>query len=128
MSPLDQQFEALLVKHQGVVREPLPSGAVIIKIPRFEIPEGWTKPEVCLRFIAPAGYPFSKPDCFWVDADLRLKSTGQMPQNSNHTPIPESSQTEPLLWFSWHTTTWNPNRDNLTTYVNVIRNRFLDLR
>lgn len=127
MNQVDLQFGSLLEKHPSALKAPLASGAVLITVPNFEIPGGWTKPEVLLRFLVPTGYPFSKPDCFWVDPDLRLQTTGQMPQNTNHSPIPENGP-EALLWFSWHTATWNPNRDSLVTYVNVIRNRFMDLR
>jgi hypothetical protein len=73
-----------------------------------------------IKFIAPVGYPLSRPDCFWADVDLRLTS-GSMPQNSANNPIPH--RVENHLWFSWHLASWNPNSDNLLTYLNVIKRR-----
>lgn len=66
-------------------------------------------------------YPFAQPDCFWADEDLRL-SSGGVPQNANlANPIPYLGQ--PMLWFSWHLQSWNAARDDLMTWLTVVRQR-----
>jgi hypothetical protein len=102
---------------------PLPDGSAIITVPNVALPPGWSKTTATIRFVAPVGYPHAKPDCFWADVDLRLQS-GAPPQATNTTPIPGTS--EARLWFSWHISHWDPNRDSLLTYINVIRQRFKD--
>lgn len=99
-------------------------GSAIIVIPNVAL-QGWSKPTTTIRFVAPVGYPHAKPDCFWADADLLTGSGGQ-PQASNMTPIPGTG--ELLRWFSWHIAQWNPNRDSLLTYFNVIKRRLQDPR
>jgi|SRR6185437_8650301 hypothetical protein len=102
-----------------------PDGSAVVTVPAVPLPQGWSKAAVTVKFVAPVGYPHAKPDCFWADADLTLLGGGQ-PQASNMTPIPGSAQ--PLRWFSWHISHWDPNRDSFFTYVNVIRERFKDCR
>ena len=125
MTPLEQQFSILNGKYENARIDMLPSGAALITIPEQKLPNGWSKSVSTLKFIAPAGYPFGSPDCFWADVDLRLEN-GSMPQASNISAPPEIS--EPLLWFSWHVQSWNANRDNLLSYVGVIMNRFFEAK
>lgn len=125
MTPIEQQFE--LVKNQVSTAElkRLPDGSFLVSIPEFALPDGWSKPSVHLKFVAPVGYPLARPDCFWTDADLRLASRN-MPQNTGATPIPHVGGQH--LWFSWHLSSWNPNSDSLLTYLNVIKRRLHDPR
>lgn len=95
------------------------SGGSLISIPGFSLPAGWSKEITEIRFLAPAGYPFAQPDCFWADSDLRL-ANGNLPQASNLQFAPDG---RPQVWFSWHVTQWNPNSDSLLTYIRVIKNR-----
>jgi hypothetical protein len=103
----------------------LKDGSFMVHIPVIELPPGWNNTQTSVYFQIPVGYPVSKPDCFWTDLDLRLKG-GAIPMNCapNH-PSPDGVQ---RLWFSWHTARWNPNSDNLLTYVHVILNRFKEAR
>jgi hypothetical protein len=121
----DQQFAVLKTYYPQAELRTLPSGAQLIVVPNFRLPPGWTQPQATIFFIAPLGYPLAKPDCFWTDRDLRL-AHGGMPQAANITAIPEINQLQ--LWFSWHTSHWNPNRDNLLTFVRVIEERFKKLQ
>jgi hypothetical protein len=123
MSPVDQQFEILKNYHPEASIIQLPNGSHVVSVPNISLPPGWTKCATAIKFIAPVGYPMARPDCFWADADLRLIN-GNLPQNANPNQMPPSQ--ELLLWFSWHLTTWNPNSDNLLTYVNVIKRRLCD--
>lgn len=120
MGLLDEQLSVLQIEYAGAEKHPLPDGSHVITVPGISLPEGWSTSNTTAKFLVLAAYPHAKPDCFWVDPSLRLKS-GAQPQNTNTQQIPGTSHT--WLWFSWHATQWNPNRDTLTTYVNVIRER-----
>lgn len=126
MTPIQQQFQILKDQYEGASLQPLPSGAFLITIPDYKIPEGWSHDKVKIKFIVPIGYPLAKPDCFWVDPQQLRLSGGAMPQNSNIQSIPEVNENH--LWFSWHIAKWNPNRDSLSSYIKVIEARLRELR
>ena len=123
MSPIEQQFEILKNYHPEASITQFPNGSYLVMVPNISLPTGWTKSSTAVKFIAPVGYPMARPDCFWADSDLRVIN-GNLPQNTNLSQIPLNQ--EVLLWFSWHLNTWNPNNDNLLTYVNVIKRRLHD--
>lgn len=127
MSLVEEQFEELKrwTGENGSELRALPDGSHMISVPNVKLPPGWSLASTTIRFIAPPAYPHAKPDCFWADANLTLRS-GAAPQASNLTPTPHGNQ--PLRWFSWHTTTWGPNRDTLITYFLVIKDRLKDPR
>lgn len=107
-------------QYRDADKDLLSDGSHVITVPGISLPEGWSAPNTTAKFVVLAAYPHAKPDCFWVDPSLRLKNNAQ-PQNTNIQQIPGTNHV--WLWFSWHATQWNPNRDTLTTYVNVIRER-----
>jgi hypothetical protein len=125
MNPIQFQFDVLKGYEPNASVQSLADGTHLISIANIALPSGWSKASTEVRFITPVGYPIARPDCFWADNDLRL-SNGNMPQNTGFNPIPNVSSTH--LWFSWHLATWNPNSDNLLTYLNVIRRRLHDPR
>jgi hypothetical protein len=125
MTITQEQIQELEQTFHGTSSSQLPDGSVVITVPNVELPAGWNSPTTTVRFVAPVGYPNSKPDCFWTDANLRLAS-GQIPQNTGPNPLPNHNGQ--LLWFSWHTQRWSPNFDSLLTYFRVVRNRFAELR
>jgi hypothetical protein len=104
-----------------VHQTPLPSGSVLITVDNVPLPPGWNREQTSIRFVAPTGYPFAQPDCFWADPGLAL-ANGLVPQSSNQQqPIPETNA--PGTWFSWHVQHWNPNRDGLLSFFRVIEQR-----
>lgn len=125
MTPVEQQFECLKVQFGTASIQSLPNGTFLVTIPDVALPAGWNNASTMVKFVVPVGYPLAKPDCFWVDASLRL-ANGASPQNTGPNPIPGSPG--PQLWFSWHVGPWSPSRDTLLTYVRVIQNRFKELR
>lgn len=125
MNPFEQQFAALKEEYPEATSVALKDGSRNVTIPGFKLPAGWSAPAVTLRFIVPIGYPISRPDCFWCDKGLTL-ATGRVPQNSGANGMP--GEPTPLLWLSWHVSRWSPNQDTLLTYVNVIKQRFRELR
>jgi hypothetical protein len=123
MTPLQEQFEILRNEEPGAECQRLGDGSYLIIVRGVELPDGWSKRIVEVRFIAPVGYPFGKPDCFWTDGDLRL-ANGTPPTNTNSNPIPHIGGG--YLWFSWHVSSWDSNVDSLLTYFYVIKRRLWD--
>jgi Prokaryotic E2 family E len=126
ISPItEKQFDRVRTRYPAAAISPLPSGSALVTIPAIALPQGWSAAETAIHFIVPIGYPGPAPDCFWADASLLL-ATRAAPQASNVQPIPESNIQ--ARWFSWHVVdaqnNWNPNRDDLMTYVAIILDRF----
>lgn len=119
---VDQQLEALRERFQGAETLRLSSGAYMVSVPNIPLPAGWSAPVTMVRFLIPAGYPFAALDCFWADDGLRLAG-GAIPQNAAPgNQIPETGHYG--LWFSWHLTgSWDPNRDTLSSWMNVCADR-----
>lgn len=101
-----------------------PDGAVWIEVPNVQLPDGWNMTHCTVSFLAPVGYPQARPDCFYADQGLRLASGG-MPTNANLQVAPDQ---QTRLWFSYHVSTWDANRDSLLTYLNVTKQRLREIR
>jgi hypothetical protein len=126
MNPTVENHLADLRKHwPQATAQPMSGDAVRIYVPGLHLPPGWNLAVVDVWIVAPNGYPFAPPDCFWTSPELRLASQ-QLPQATGLQPLPETAQS--ALWFSWHVQSWNPNRDSLTTFMNVVRRRFEQLQ
>ena len=128
MTPVQEQFEELKndERYKDAVLQGLPDGSFVVTIPNVVTGPKWSVPTTTVRFHVPVQYPTARPDCFWTDAALLLEG-GRVPQNTGENALPGGANV-PLRWFSWHVTHWSPNDDTLTTYLNVIRNRFADPR
>jgi hypothetical protein len=124
MAILDDHLNELSAALPDSSYERLPSGAVLVIVPNVRINQGWSHESVTIRFLAPVGYPHAKPDCFWSDPNLRLGNQAMPNATNTNNPIPEVPNQPGYLWFSWHVAQWNPNRDTLLTYLNVIKDRF----
>jgi hypothetical protein len=121
MGPLNVQFAEFQQKYPRATLQQLPDGSAVITIPDIPLNiQRWSKNSTAVHFVAPVGYPAAKPDCFWTDADLRLRD-GNIPKNTGNQPLPGSGA--PTLWFSWHASSWNANSDNLRTYLRMIQDR-----
>ena len=86
----------------------------------YEIPvQIWSRDKVDLLIIIPPPYPNAKLDMFWVMPKLFLPDGA----------IPNAAACEEIYlgrtWqrFSWHPSTWNPARDDLKTYLEVVNHR-----
>jgi hypothetical protein len=105
------------------------NGGALIKITHVDL-EGWNRQKADVLFVAPPGYPNAAPDCFWVEpSGLRLASGGT-PQSSNDSnPIPGDAQPgRSTTWFSWHVQGWNPNKNSLYGYYQLILDRLRPAR
>jgi hypothetical protein len=124
MTPIEQQFAALKSEHPAAKLTRLSSGAHLVEVPGFRLPQGWNRGDGTILFLAPPGYPGAQPDCFWVEPEGLRLATGGTPQNTNDSnPIPGLEPRRQATWFSWHVQTWNPNNDSLLTYLNIITQR-----
>jgi len=119
---VDRQINDAAAQRPSVVTQRLPDGSSVVSF-ESHLVHGWNKSLVQVRFVLPVPYPAAQPDCFYADPDLRLAS-GAMPVNSGIQPLNDVS----LVWFSWHLTTWQPQRDNLLTYIRFVESRLHDPR
>ena len=123
MGPLDAHLVRLQQRWPEASATQVPGVGTLITLPGVPLETGWSKPSTRVLFVAPQGYPFSNPDCFWTDHDLRL-ANGGIPQSAQVQINPAIGVGEALLWFSWHLQRpWSANRDDLLTWVAVIRQR-----
>ncbi len=108
------------LREDGFVIEVIPQadGWSFLVFRRFLLPEGFNKTISDLLIKVPPAYPSAKLDMFWTDPDLTL-ANGGIPQGCSL----ECALGRQWLRFSWHTNNWNPNYDNLWTFVNFIKMR-----
>lgn len=122
MTPFEDQMLLLKGLHPAATAERLASGAHLVSVPDFPLPDGWSYTTGTILFIAPPGYPAAQPDCFWLEpVGIRLDGGGTPAASNDSNPIPEVGQRG--TWFSWHLQQWDPNRDTLVTYLNAIWQR-----
>lgn len=122
MTVLDDQLEEVSRQRSGLTADRMPDGMWMVAF-GAHLPPGWNRASTQVRFLLPLPYPAAQPDCFYADQDLRLAS-GTMPVNSGMQPL----NNVPMLWFSWHLSAWNPQRDDVLTYVRFIESRLNDAR
>jgi Prokaryotic E2 family E len=121
---LDRQLIALQTRWPQSHYEPGKHGAHLIIVPGVKLPDGYTHTICTVLFVAPPGYPAARPDHFFTDsAKIRLANKMQI-QGTNTLNRPWGfDQWTDVTWWSWHLQTWDPNRDTLMTFMNVIRHR-----
>jgi len=81
--------------------------------------DAWNKEKTDLLIIVQIAYPNAQLDMFWVTPDLLL-ANGQKPQAGD---VQESHCGRQWQRFSWHPQKWNPARDNIITYLELINHR-----
>jgi len=96
------------------------SNEICLVFKDYPLPVGmWNKDRTDMLIIAQPVYPNSKLDMFWVAPGLTL-SDGRIPQGGD---VRETHCGREWQRFSWHLQTWNPARDNLITYLEVVDHR-----
>jgi len=88
---------------------------IIIVIKNFPLPTGFKIEKTDLLLKIPISFPNGKPDMFWVNPDAIPKAK-KLP----FTPQIEANLGRQWLRYSWHLQKWNPNHDNLFTFIEFI--------
>lgn len=120
MDLLEAQFANIRAKHSTAQLTRIPNGTALVTVPDYPLPAGWNSRTTTVYFIAPVGFPVARPDTFWTDP-LRLEN-GSVPQSAGQNHAEGLPRTD-LTWFSWHPSVWDPNRDNLLSYLRMIGSR-----
>lgn len=108
-----------LLKAQGFEIEIIDGQEICIIIKNYAIPRGkWSRDTVDLLVITHPSYPNAKMDMFWVDPAITLQN-GTSPKAAGIV----SKCGRNWQQFSWHVSTWNPARDNVITYLDVVNDR-----
>ena len=79
----------------------------------------WGRAAVDLLIMAQGVYPNAQLDMFWVHPKIVLLD-GHLPNGGNSD---ESYLGRIWQRFSWHPSRWNPARDNLITYLELVNYR-----
>jgi hypothetical protein len=119
--PLTEQIEELQRRFPQLATKPMADGTHVVTVPDYPLPPGWNRRTATLRFVVPVGYPLANPDSFWTDGDLRTEAGGMPMNTALQQPWPDEP---PFLWFSWHPSAWNPQKDSLLGYLGMITLRF----
>jgi hypothetical protein len=127
MDLLDQHFAKLLAAVPNARLQRRADGSAYVVVTEVRLPAGWNAPATTIYFLTPLGYPSARPDSFWTDPALRLAS-GVLPANAQMNGNNPGDLAQQLLWFSFHPSSWNPLRDDLLTYFNIVRTRFREVR
>lgn len=117
-SILSRQFDkvrakwptAMLTAHEG------PHGYAVLSVSGAPLANAdrLNRPTTTIAVIIPHGYPMAAPDYFAFDADLRLAHGGSVMWT-------EGSHLPGFVRFVFHLRGWDPNRDDLVTIVNTMR-------
>ncbi len=122
---LRQQYATEVVEEDSTIN-------VVIR--GFPTSELYNKPTTNLLLRVPRSYPDAGLDMFWTDPDLALRDGGT-PTNAQQLETYPALDSIPDFtgkqWrrFSWHPQPngprrWNPNVDNLDSYLEFVRKRF----
>lgn len=123
MDQIEVQYQKLKGSYPTAELQRRDDGTAVISIPDFALPSGWNVAATTVYILVPVGYPHAKLDSFWADGNLRLANNGMPANTGNNNTVGEGK-----LWFSYHTSHWNPNLDTLLTYANVIKQRLRDVK
>lgn len=119
---LSKEIEHLAVQGEEIeVHED--SGLVILILRNYPLPRGYNKETTNLLLKVPLSYPNGKLDMFWTDPDLRLLESNGLANTTTEIILGRQ-----WLRFSWHPQNWNPDTDNLFTFLEFANRRLMQLR
>lgn len=134
MLPPQLEAEVQSLKQQYAIDIVEEASVINLVIRAFRTSDLYSKPTTNLLLRIPRSYPEAGLDMFWTDLDLILKNgstpngAGQIEQYSLLDALPDLKGKQ---WrrFSWHPqyvggSHWNPNIDNLVSYLEFVRRRF----
>ena len=96
------------------------AGMVNLVFENFPTSPRYNNPTTTLLLRVPMSYPDAGIDMFWTDVELQ-HADGTIPQAAESLEPHGGKQ-----WrrFSWHHNRWNPNVDNLHSYLQFVKRRF----
>ena len=119
---MKQQFADLRRLYPQASLQELPGGAHLLDVSGIRLPAWWAPGKARIVTVFSAGFPFSGPPrYFWCPLDVAM-CDGREPNATRFEPIPVLDV--PGRRFIWAASAWNPNRDSLTTYVDMVAQRF----
>ena len=136
MNAIHEGVELLRQRWPQTHAVPSESGYTLITVPTVEL-RGYDKNICTVLFVAPPGFPAAVPNGFFTDICIRLPN-GVWPHMTRcFNPTVEGGglsgsafdyeriwpQWRQVMRWWWRLQAWNPNRDDLVTYMNVIRQR-----
>jgi hypothetical protein len=103
---LEQERELLL---QAYPTAQLHIDALVVILPDYPLPPGWSHPRTDILFAIPANYPAGQPDNVCARPDLTLAG-GAVPGNNQGL---QTHAGRTWLQFSWHVDPgdWKPHAD-----------------
>jgi Prokaryotic E2 family E len=128
MNRIEQETEELKKEYPDCTVTALSTGGHLVEVRKFPMPPGWNISVGTILFLAPPGYPFAQPDCFWVEPKPVRLANGATPQNSNDVNLIPGVAEQRGTWFSWHLSAWDPNHDSFRRFVRVILQRLKPAR
>ncbi len=129
---LEGEVQSLKQRYvMDVIEEPLVINLIIRAFPTSVL---YNKQTTNLLLRVPRSYPDAGLDMFWTDLDLLLVN-GSTPngaqQVEQYLSLDVLQDLKGKQWrrFSWHpqfgsASRWNPNLDNLLSYLEFVRRRF----
>lgn len=120
MSAILEQHLNSLREHTGHIVDYVEAdGLSNIIVKNHPLPVGYTKASSDILMRLDAAYPLSKPDMFWLEADILLAG-GTIPKNAE-----EILNALGRKWrrFSWHFNSWNPATGDLLFFLEFIKVR-----
>lgn len=90
---------------------------VLVALPDYQLPEGFSPQVVDLLVIVPFGFPDTQPDMFWVYPRVTLHGHAPLTSESTGNFFDRTWQR-----FSRHLGpgAWNPSQDNLQSWIAFI--------
>jgi hypothetical protein len=113
----DQEF----LERLGLPFQIVPDGGLVcVVISNWPLPAGYTPAATDLLLRLVPGFPDVPPDMYWCDPPVRIAATGQLPVAAE---LMEQYLGRTWQRFSRHLTQghWAPGRDNLASYLALIR-------
>ena len=99
--------------------------SLFVIVGKLKLPPGYNHTLTQLLIELPDDYPLSPPgigDCLvYVDPNLRFGMRELRDVHPSHRPTYQTPGFGPWAWWCYEMINWNPNRDNLTTFVAMVR-------
>ena len=97
----------------------------IVVVGGIKLPPGYNRTLTQLLIEIPSDYPLSPPGIgtyrVFVYSNLKYRGLMLRDMHTNRQPDYKTPGFGPWAWWCYETIKWNPRRDNLTTFVGMVR-------